>query len=124
MSTWLGSEYISLLNRIDAALLARHERNCPWPTTSGAITTRKAAEMGQDAREGGSKAMEAVARPIPQDAPETPVSGPEDYTGVIQTAMLNKIVWLTRERDDLRARLAERDAQVGRLTKRLSEGLG
>ena len=30
---------------------------------------------------------------------------------------------LTTERDDLRTRLAERDAQVGRLTKRLSEGL-
>ena len=30
----------------------------------------------------------------------------------------------TLARDDLRTRLAERDAQVGRLTKRLSEGQG
>ena len=117
---------MSLLARIDAALLRRHQRACPWPTGSGAVRTIRGdgPGMGQAMREGGSKAMEAVARPIPQDAPETPVSGPEDYTGVIQTAMLNKIVWLTRERDDLRARLAERDAQVGRLTKRLSEGQG
>ena len=53
MSTWLGSEYISLLNRIDAALLRRHERACPWPTTSGAVTTRReGAKMARDERAG------------------------------------------------------------------------
>jgi len=37
----------------------------------------------------------------------------------------DKVVWRLRlERDDVRIRLAERDAQVTRLTKRLSEGLG
>lgn len=32
---------MSLLARLDRALLRRHQRNCPWPTGSGAITTRR-----------------------------------------------------------------------------------
>ena len=42
---------MSLLARLDAALLRRHQRAFPWPTTSGAVTT-KGATMARDERAG------------------------------------------------------------------------
>ena len=85
---------MSLLARLDRALLRRHQRACPWPTTSGAVTTIQ------------------PERPAMNDTRET-VRRLRSETSALRV-----------ERDDLRVRLAERDAQVGRLTKRLSEGQG
>jgi len=164
MSTWLGSEYMSLLARIDAALLRRHQRACPWPTTSGAVTT-KGATMARDERAGvaseteGGKGTEL--RPCDSVALTKPTGVAEAHRVAVrywheamdaratlvdfqiashkalrdagdEIARLraiyierDKVIWRLRvERDDTRARLAERDAQVGRLIKRLSEGQG
>ena len=172
---------MSLLARIDAALLRRHQRACPWPTTSGAITTRKeGAKMS-------AYCMDCNVRAVPERGPGTPLvirhsedcptwapsplrsdsqplaadSGTpptnesphlaakywrerqalrvevgrltmerdeayahmDSWKAVLATANLH-VARLATERDDLRIRLAERDAQVGRLTKRLSEGQG
>ena len=92
-----------------ARALARHAANVakanPWPTTSGAVTTirAKGPGMGQEPREGGSKAGEGSGQVIA-------------YTGVIHpleaaltTVMLEYKVerdLAIQERDEARATIA------------------
>ena len=68
--------------------------------------------------------LAAELRPCDSEAPESPTG--EDVANLMrrQLAVLRERDAARVERDDLRTRLAERDAQVGRLTKRLSEGQG
>ena len=120
----------------------RHAANVakanPWPTGSGAITTRtKGATMTSNPLRSDSQPLAASERPIPPEAPESPSWVLDDALRRIErlwdviAANGTTNSRLIRERDaarvelaDLRTRLAERDAQVGRLTKRLSEGQG
>ena len=117
-----GQVMNSLIERVQGWLLARHQRACPWPTTSGAVTT-KGATMFSD------------WPTMPSKPPVSPVETTEPLAGTPEQPPTNESPHLAakywRERqalrvecDDLRTRLTERDAQVRRLTKRLSEGLG
>jgi len=155
---------MSLLARLDAALLRRHQRACPWPTGSGAVET-KGAKMARDERTGvaseteGEKGTEL--RPCDSEALTEPTGLAEAHriavrywreamdarasvrrltrineiimsTSDDERAAASKALWdaarkvaaLRQELADTRIRLAERDAQVTALTKRLSEGLG
>jgi hypothetical protein len=115
---------MSLLARLDAALLARHARACPWPTTSGAVTT-KGATMARDERAGvaseteGEKGTEL--RPCDSVAPESPTG--EDVANLMerQLAVLRERDAARVELTDLRTRLAERDASIVRLTKTIAK---
>ena len=167
---------MSLLARIDAALLRRHQRACPWPTGVGAITTKggyaaggvvntdrpmqtnfplanvtrtKGATMARDERVGGTELrpcdLEALDGLIDverlQNVANVLGKVITAYTADINEARstlvdrqlaaqkalrdaTHEVAALRLERDDLHTRLAERDAQVVALTKRLSEGQG
>ena len=64
---------MSLLARIDAAQLRRHERACPWPTTSGAITTVQPERQAMTKRN-------PFAKDLPEMTSEAP-SSPVETTG-------------------------------------------
>ena len=173
---------MSLLARLDAALLRRHERNCPWPTTSGAVTTRgprvrkwqieengsmteitKGAKMALTARDmsGSAYCIDCGVRAVHERGPGSPLvirhisdcptwapnppssdsqplaadSGTElrpcdsvaptteDVANLMerQLAVLRERDAARVERDDLRTRLAERDASIVRLMRRIEE---
>ena len=93
--------------------------------------------MASKAPSSDSQPIAATARPIPPEGVVTPSWVLDDALRRIErlwdviAANGTTNSRLIRERDaarvelaDLRTRLAERDAQVGRLTKRLSEGQG
>ena len=150
---------MSLLSRLDAALLRRHQRNTAraavrnHQTPGHSAITTKGTTMARDERAGVASGTEPLAGTTgvaeahriavrywqreAKEARDTLVDfqiashkalrDAGDEIARLRAIYIgrDKVVWRLRlERDDVRIRLAERDAQVTRLTKRLSEGLG